>query len=182
MPYTPAYNAIFAKPLLNQCIAIIQRDQGNSGSGAIAVVNPSLAPIAEFHKGPGLRTAFPWLTLAVDRVTFDREAQTFTRRQQARVSLALDVGQFDQEKAQDNAQDYAHMLDVVMTTATTADWETALPISHETVPSGTTTPPAAGTVKEAFVESHSYGLVTAQAIEIPLLRVTLSLIFELEET
>src|SRR5713226_3759162 len=107
MPYTPAYSALFAKPLLNQLIAIIQRDQ----VAAIAIVNPSLSPINEFHKGPGLRTAFPWLTLAVDGVSFDREAQTFTRHQTARVSLALDVGQFDQELAQDNAQDYARVVD-----------------------------------------------------------------------
>ena len=62
MPYTPAYNATFAKPLVNQLIAIIQRDQAS----ALGIVNPSLSPIAEFHKGPGTRTAFPWLVVSVD--------------------------------------------------------------------------------------------------------------------
>jgi hypothetical protein len=179
MPYTPAYNATFAKPLLNQLIAIIQRDQ----AAAIAVVNSGLAPIKEFHKGPGQRTAFPWLTLAVDGTAFDREgAQTFTRLSRSRVSLALDVGQFDQELAQDNAQDYARVLDVVITTAAPSDWQTALPITHETVPSGTTQPPAASAVKDVFVESHSYGIVTLEAIQAPALRVTLGVLFELEET
>lgn len=182
MAYVPAYNALFAKPLLNQCIAIIQRDQGNSTSGAIAIVNPALPPISEFHKGPATRTAFPWLTLAVDGTAFDRESQTYTRASRSRVSLALDVGQFDQELAQDNAQDFSRLLDMIMTTASTKDWETPLPIVHETVPGGTTTPPAAGTVKEVFVEAHSYGLVTLQAIDVPALRVTLTVLFELEET
>jgi hypothetical protein len=178
VPYTPAYNALFAKPLLNQIIAIIQRDQAS----AIGIVNSVLNPINEFHKGPGLRTAFPWLTLAVDGVTFVREAQAFTRQQQTRVSLALDVGQFDQEMAQDNAQDYARVLDMVITTASTADWQTALPITHETMPGGTTSPNASGSVKEVFVESHHYGLVTQQGIDIPVLRVALAVLFELEET
>ncbi len=178
MPFTPAYNALFAKPLLNQCIAIIQRDQGS----AISLVNSSLAAIAEFHKGPGLRTAFPWLTLALDRLAFERETQTYTRHSQAHVALALDVGQFDQEFVQDNAQDYGRVLDMVMTSARSADWETALPITHVTVPGGTTTPGAAGTVKEVFIESHAYSLVTSQQIEAPVLRVTLEVLFELEET
>jgi hypothetical protein len=178
MPYTPAYNALFAKPLLNQLIAIIQRDQ----AAAMAIVNSSLAAISEFHKGPGLRTAFPWLTLAADGTAFDRAAETFTRRHSTRVSLALDVGQFDQEMAQDIAQDYARVLDTVITTAPLLDFTAPLAISHETVPSGTTTPPASGSVKDVFVESHTYGLVTSQQVEIPILRVTLGVLFELEET
>jgi hypothetical protein len=177
MAYTPTWSALFAKPLLNQCIAIIQRDQAS----AIAVVNSQLAPINEFHKGPGVRTAFPWLTLAADGIAFSEDVLG-TRQGRSRLSLGVDIGQFDQEMAQDNAQDYARVLDMVVTTATSADWETPLPITHETVPSGTTTPSAPGSVKEVFVESHSYGLVTLPQIEVPALRVTLALQFQLEET
>ncbi|HEV2178567.1 MAG TPA: hypothetical protein VGW33_15380 [Terriglobia bacterium] len=176
MAYTPAYNALFAKPLLNQLIAIIQRDQAS----AIGIVNPQLAPINEFHKGSGLRTAFPWLTLAADNITFTEDVLG-TRQSRSRVSLALDVGQFDQEMAEDNAQDYARVLDMVITTASAADWETPLPITNETVPGGVTMPSASGSVKEVFVESHSYGVVNLQQIEIPVLRVTLALQFHLEE-
>src|SRR5947209_6267366 len=122
MPYIPAYSALFAKPLLNQLIAIIQRDQ----AAAIAIVNGSLQTINEFHKGPGMRTAYPWLTLAVDGMSFDRAAHPQTRHEFARVSLALDVGQFDQEFAQDNAQDYARMLDVAITSAPSSDWTAPL--------------------------------------------------------
>jgi len=181
MAYTPAYNSLFAKPLLNQCIAIIQRDQ----AAAIAIVNSALAPINEFHKGPAARTAFPWLMLAGNAVHFDRASEMHTRHQTCAVSLMLEVGQFDQELAQDNAQDYARMLDVIVSTSARAnfsDWTTSLPITHETVPSGMTSPNAAGSVKDVFIESQTYDLTTRPEIEIPVLRVTLALLFELEET
>lgn len=177
MGYTPAWNALFAKPLLNQCIALIQRDQAS----AIAIVNPALGPINEFHKGPGLRTAFPWLVVSLDGLEFNEDALG-TRQSRPRVALVLDVGQFDQEMAQDNAQDYARVLDMVITTASESDWETPLPISQETVPSGTTSPNATGSLKEVFVASHRYSLVTLDEIQTPVLRATLNLDFVLEET
>jgi hypothetical protein len=181
--YTPAYNASFTKPLLNQLIAILQRDQAS----ALALVNPALGPITEFHKGPGARTALPWLVLAVDSTKFDEQALG-TRRWRAPISLALDVGQFDQEMAQDHAQDYARMLDMVLTTATLADFTTVLPIAHETVPpippalTGVTTPNAAGSVLGVFVASHTYGSVTLPELQVPVLRATLEVLFDLEET
>jgi hypothetical protein len=177
MSYTPAWNALFAKPLLNQCIAIIQRDQ----AAAIAIVNPALLPIGQFHKGPGLRTALPWLTLSLENLQFGEDVLG-TRQSRSRIALTLDVGQFDQEMAQDNAQDYAHVLDMVITTASESDWETPLPISQETVPSGMTSPNAPGSLKEVFVASHRYGLATLDEIQTPVLRVTLNLDFVLEET
>src|ERR1019366_9717775 len=65
MAWVQAHNAQFGKPLVNQLIAIIQRDQ----AAALTVVNAAramdgnqpLGPIAEFHKGPGVRTGWPWL-------------------------------------------------------------------------------------------------------------------------
>lgn len=175
---TPRYpNALFAKPLINQAIAILQRDQ----AAAIAIVNPALQPVSEFHKGPGYRTAFPWLILAVDGVTFDEARYPYTRSQDCRLSLVLDVGQFDQEMAQDNAQDYARIVDMVITSADYSDWTTSLAIIHETVPSGLTTTGSIGSVKEVFTVSHRYSLVTASEIPVPILRVTLNFKVVLEE-
>jgi hypothetical protein len=187
MAYTAAYSALFAKPLLNQLIALIQRDQ----AGAIAVVNSMLNPITEFHKGPGMRTAFPWLLLALEAVDFDEEVPSYPssgpRRWNARVSLSLDVGQFDQEMAQDNAQDYARVLDMIITSADLngtgpySSWLTALPITHETVPVGTTTPNAPGSFKGVFIESQRYSLATRNEIEAPVLTVTMMLTFRFHE-
>jgi hypothetical protein len=177
MTYTPAWNALFAKPLLNQLIAIIQRDQ----ESAIGIVNSALNPINEFHKGSGLRTAFPWLTVALEELTFV-ENDLGTRQSHSRIGLVLDTGQFDQEMAQDNAQDYAHVLDIVVTSASENDWWTPLPILQETVPSGITTPNVQGSVKEVNVAAHQYGLVTLEEIQTPVMRVTVTVEFELEET
>jgi hypothetical protein len=181
MPFTPAYNALFAKPLLNQVIAIIQRDQ----AAALAIVNPSLNPITEFHKGPGARTAFPWLLLSGNSTVFEPQASG-TRHSTVRVALALDIGQFDQEMAQDNAQDYARLLDVIITSAgpppSFADFTTPLAIVHETAPGGTTSPGALGSVQDVFVASHIYSVAALPEIQSPVLRVTLEVLFELEET
>ena len=178
MSYTPAWPCSqFAKPLLNQIIALIQRDQAS----AIAIVNPTLTPINEFHKGAGLHTALPWLTVSLDALSFTPDLLG-TRHSISRVALTLDTGQYDQEIVQDNAQDYARVLDMVMTTASESDWETALPISHETVPSGTTTPSASGSIKDVFVESHRYGIVAVDEVQTPVLRVTVNLEFTLEES
>lgn len=178
MAYQPAYpNSLFAKPLLNQLIAIFQRDQ----LAVLQIVNPSLSPIIEFHKGPGARTAFPWLTLAADSVVFDRQAGG-SRASEARVTLTLEVGQFDQEMAQDNAQDYARTLDILVTSASLSDFVTPLPIAHETVSAGITTPSAFGAVRDVFVEAHRYSVVTLPEIDVPVLRVTVTVLVDLEET
>ena len=178
MNYIPTWpNSQFAKPVLNQIIALIQRDQGS----AIAAVNPCLMPINEFHKGPGLHTALPWLTVGVDSLAFAADVLG-TRQSLSRIVVTLDVGQYDLEIAQDNALDYARVLDMVITTASETDWEMPLPISLETVPSGMTTPNVTGSIKEVFVESHRYGVVTLDEVQTPLMRVTLNLQFTLEET
>ncbi len=177
MGYSPAFpNALFGKPLLNQTIAIIQRDQ----AAAIAIVNQDLQPISEFHKGPGLRTAFPWLMVGLNSERFNPDA-TYLRDSIATIGLALDVATFDQEWAQERASDYARLLDMIVMSAGPQDWETSLPITLETVPSGMTTPNAAGSVKEVFVSSHSFSPVMAPQIETPVLRVTLSVVFHLSE-
>jgi hypothetical protein len=190
MSWTQAYQAQFAKPLVNQLIAIIQRDQ----TAALAVINAARAtdgnlpldPIAEFHKGPGVRSGWPWLFLELGPTNFSREGDKATRHHQVRINLALDTGQFDQEMVQEDAQDYARLLDMIITSAgpwpSLADWTTALPIQHETVPSGTTVPNAAGTVSDVFVETHVPAKVSVPGAEVPVMRIPLTVLFELEET
>jgi hypothetical protein len=190
MSWQEAYSAQFAKPLVNQLIAIIQRDQ----AAALTVINAAravdgnqpLSAITEFHKGPGPRTGWPWLSLEIGPTNFDRGDDKTTRHHEVRISLALDTGQYDQEMAQEDAQDYARLLDMIITSAgpwpSLSDWTTSLPIQHETVPSGTTVPNAAGTVDEVFVESHVPGKISVEGIDAPVIRITLTVLFELEET
>jgi hypothetical protein len=49
------------------------------------------------------------------------------------------------------------------------------------VPSGTTAPNASGTVNEVFVESHVPGKISVEGIDTPVMRITLTVLFELEE-
>lgn len=190
MSWTNAYAAKFAKPLVNQLLAIIQRDQNVAldviNAARDADGNPSLAPIAEFHKGPGTRTGWPWVTLEIGATNFERADERTTRHHQVRIDLALDAGQYDQEMAQEDAQDYARLLDMIITSAgpwpSLGDWTTALPIQHETVPSGATVPNAAGTVNDVFIESHLPAKVSLPNTDVPVMRVTLTVLFELEET
>jgi len=190
MSWTQAYNAQFAKPLVNQLIAIIQRDQ----TAALAVINTAravdgnqpLAAIAEFHKGPGVRTSWPWLSLEIGPTTFVRDDDKAARHHQVRISLTLETGQYDQELAQEDAQDYLRLLDMIITSAgpwpSLCDWTAPLPIQHESVPSGTTVPNTIGSVNDVFVESHVPGQAAVAGIEVPVMRVTLAVLFELEET
>ena len=189
MSWQQAYNAQFAKPLVNQLIAIIQRDQAAAlnviNAARITNGNQPLAPIGEFHKGPGSRTGWPWLYLGIGPTNFNRGDDKTTRHHEVRINLALDTGQYDQEMAQEDAQDYACLLDMIITSAgpwpTLGDWTTALPIQHGTVPSGTTVPNACGTVNDVFVESHVPDQITVPGIDAPVMRITLTVLFELEE-
>ena len=190
MSWQQAYHAQFAKPLVNQLIAIIQRDQ----AAALAVINSAraidgnqpLAPIVEFHKGPGPRTGWPWLYLEIGPTNFERGEDKSIRHYEVRINLALDAGQYDQEMAQEDAQDYARLLDLIISSAgpwpSLNDWTAFLPIQHETVPSGTTAPNAVGTVNDVFIESHVPAKVSVPDVDAPVMRVTLTVLFELEET
>jgi hypothetical protein len=190
MSWTQAYQAQFAKPLVNQLIAIIQRDQ----AAALTIINAAraadgkqaLSPFEEFHKGPGSRAGWPWLFLEIGPTNFNRDDDKATRHHEVRINLALDTGQFDLEMAQEDAQDYARLLDMIITSAgpwpSLGDWTTSLPIQHETVPSGATKPNASGTVNDVFVESHVPGKVSVPEVDAPVMRVTLTVLFELEET
>jgi len=190
MAWVQAYTAQFAKPLVNQLIAIIQRDQ----TAALAVINaaravdgnPPLTPITEFHKGPGPPRGWPWLSLEIGATNFERDDDRTTRHSTVRINLALDSGQYDQEMAQEDAQDYTRLLDMIITSAgpwpSLGDWTASLPIQQETVPNSMTAPNAVGTVNEVFVESHVPAKVNVPDVDVPVMRVTVTVMFELEET
>jgi len=181
LAWTSAYSALFAKPLLTQVVAIIQRDQ----AAAIAAVNASLSAIAEFHFGRGPRTALPWLAISADGPRFAKTDDKLYRKGVAVLTLDLDVAPIDQELAQANAQDYARVLDEIIVSAgpwpVLADWTTPLPIVHETAPSGTTTPNAAGSIEDVFVLSHRYTSAAVEGYSSPIVRATLQVEFTLLE-
>ena len=176
-----AIPALLAKPALNQAIAIIQKYQNT----AIAAVNPALPAIQEFHKGPKWRTAFPWMTFAYHETAFHESSQQ-TQSQSISMVMTLESSNFDTEYAQDQAIDYMRMLYHIITVLAGpspfyVDWESPLPIVQETVPSGVTVPWTQGTVKEVFVESGTQSLVLKEESEVPVIQVSLTVRFDLEE-
>jgi hypothetical protein len=190
MAWTQKYNALFVRPLIDQVIAIIQRDQA-SAIAAVAAPNgsgsssPPLQPITEFHKGPVVPVAPLWMYLSAGGIRFDRESWD-TRHYLATLQLALYVGQVDPDQGQQLIFDYGRMLDMVLTSAGPppgfGDWTSPLPIAWPPGASpATTTPPAAGSVKDVFVESHEYQPVRLGESEMPLWRVVLNVLFEMEE-
>jgi hypothetical protein len=176
MPFTPRWNATFAKPLLNQIIALIQRDQAE----ATAIINSALKPINEFHKARAARVAFPWLLVWVSDNTFNVESD-FTRQQDINASVAVEVGYIDQENAQDHAHDYLAVIDTILESASTADWETSLPIRLKGI-SYMTAPPTPGSVKRAQVVGHHVDTVVVEGYTNPAVRATVAIKFLLEET
>lgn len=178
--WTPRYNARFAVPILDQLIAVIQRDQQT----AIANVDSALEPITEFHKGPGPRLQFPSLILVLDSTKFVAEDWD-VRHSISSVTLHLDVGDFNEEQIVLAAQKYALVLDQIISTSAYrdfTDFTTALAYTDTFEQAGTTAPTPAGTVKELFIESHLYSAVMPPDRDVPLMRVTLTLQVEMEET
>lgn len=182
--------AILAKPSLNQAIAIMQKYQQQS----INSVNNTLPLVQEWHKGPKVRTAFPWVTVAYEGTAFT-EASEATREQHLQLVVALEAGNYDSELAQDQAIDYMRMLDFIFTVLSPSqgvpgppsspnfvDWETALPITHESVPAGITVPWKQGTVKQVFIEREEQSVVLREGMELPAIEVSLHLRLDLEET
>ena len=181
MPWTSAFSAQFAKPLLLQTVAIIQRDQ----AAAIADVSPSLTTINEFHFGRAPRTALPWLAISADGPLFERDDDLNYRKGDCVLTLDLDVGEIAQEEGQFLAHDYARVLDEIIVSAgpwpSLQDWTTPMAVEHVTAPNGVTVPNAAGTVKEVMVMGHKYTIVTPEGYPAPLIRSTLTVRFSLIE-
>jgi len=194
--YSFVFSSSYAAPLIDQLMAIIQRDQASAlgivNADRAAKGNQPLEPIKEFHKGPGARMAMPWLTFAAGPVAFDRDKSQQIRKGVVTISLVLDTGQFDQEMAQDNAHDYARMLDGLISTSweksqgtdSTLDWKEplpALPIAHETRPQGVTAPPHGLSVDALWITDHTPGTVTAEGYDKPVYRVVIPVLIEFSD-
>jgi len=186
----PSNYPALAKPGLNQIIAVIQKYQQT----VISAINADreaggeqpLQPIQEFHKGPKVRTAYPWLTVAYEGTAFTESSEQ-TTEQHLMFVVQLEAGDFDSEYAQDAAIDYMRALHAIFAKVagpppSFSDWESQLPIQHETVPSNVTAPWPVGTVKQIFVEREEQMLVRREGADKPAVEVSLTLRFDLEET
>jgi hypothetical protein len=158
---TPQYSAQFAKPLVNQLIAVWQRNK-KPAVGWVRAARPAgraLQPIAMFYKEAAPVQNWPALVLVAQQTTFDAASDEDLRTQTVRFFCALALTGTDPEWLAEDAMDYLRALDMVLTSASLSDFYSPLPINHVTVPGGTTTPldPAVSKVQDLFVLEHDLG-------------------------
>jgi hypothetical protein len=163
---TPRYQAKFAKPLVNQLLAILQRDQ----QAALDIVNATrpadraLKPLAAFHKEAAPIQNWPALVLVAQEVAFDAASDPDLRTQTLRFFCALAITGSDPEWLAEDAMDYLRALDIVLTSAPLADFYAPLPLSHRTVPGGQTTGLDSSTAKlqDLRITRHDLGALVGR--------------------
>ena len=162
----PRYQAGFAKPLVNQLIAILQRDQ----QAALDIVNATrpqdraLPPFKAFHKEVSPVQNWPALVLVAQEISFDAASDSDLRTQSLRFIAAMAISNTDPDWLVEDAMDYLRAVDTVLTSAPLADFYAPLAISHRTVPSGETAGLDATTAKiqDLRVVRHDLGAVVAR--------------------
>jgi hypothetical protein len=163
---TPRYQAKFAKPLVNQLIAILQRDQ----QAALDIVNAArpagraLKPFAAFYKEAGTVQNWPALVLVAQEVAFDSNSDADLRTQTLRFICAMAITGTDPEWLAEDALDYLRAVDTVLTSAPLGDFYSALAIDHRTVPDGQTTglDPSVSKVLDLRIIRHDLGMLVSR--------------------
>ena len=161
------YQAQFAKPLVNQLIAILQRDQ-QEALDAINAARPAgraLKPFAAFYKEAGTVQNWPALVLVPQETAFDADSDDALRTQSIRLIAAMAITGTDPEWLAEDALDYLRAVDRVLTSAPLGDFYLALTIDHRTVPGGQTTPldPSVSRPLDLRVTRHDLGVLVSRA-------------------
>jgi hypothetical protein len=162
----PRYQAQFAKPLVNQLIALLQRDQ----QAALNLVNAhrppgrELKPFAAFHKEVVTVQNWPALVLVAQENAFDANSDVDLRTQAVRFICALAITGADPEWLSEDAMDYLRAVDIVLTSAPLGDFYTPLSINHRTVPEGETAglDPDVSKILDLRVLRHDLGVLVGR--------------------
>jgi hypothetical protein len=155
------YQASFAKPIVDQLIAIFQRDQQT----ALDIVNSTrpagrpLGPFAAFLKEATPIQNWPALVLVAQQVDFDLVSDIDLRTETLSFYCAMALMGTDPEWLAEDAMGTLRVVDLVLASAPLEDFYTPLPISHTTVPDGTTTglDPAVSRVLDLRITRHNLG-------------------------
>jgi hypothetical protein len=157
---TPKYSAQFSKPLVNQLIAILQRDQ----QAALDIVNAgrpagrALLPFAAFFKEAAPIQNWPSLVLVAQQTQFDPNGDIGLRSETIQFFCALAISGADPEWLAEDAMDYLRAVDSVLVSAPLSDFYLALPIAQTTAPGGVTTGlPASSKIQDLRVTRHDLG-------------------------
>ena len=158
---TPKYNAQFAKPLVDQLIAIFQRDQ----QAALDIVNAArpagraLNPFNAFFKEAAPIQNWPALVLVAQSTSFDANSDIALRTQSLQFFCAMAITGADPEWLAEDAMDTLRAVDMVLTSIQFSDFYAPLAITHATVPGGMTAGlnPAISKVQDLRVTRHDLG-------------------------
>jgi len=160
------YQAGFSKPLVNQLIAVLQRDQ----QAALDIVNAGrppgreLKPFVAFHKEVGTVQNWPAVVLVAQEIAFDSASDADLRTQTLRFICALAITGTDPEWLAEDAMDYLRAVDMVLTSLPLTDFYTPLAIDHRTVPGGETAglDPAVSKIQDLRIIRHDLGALVAR--------------------
>lgn len=155
------YQATFARPLVDQLIAILQRDQ----QAALDIVNATrpagrpLGPFVAFLKEATPIQNWPALVMVPQQVNFDLASDIGLRTETLNFYCAMALMGTDPEWLAEDAMDTLRVVDMVLTSAPLSDFYTPLAISHTTVPSGTTQGlnPAVSKIQDLRIIRHNLG-------------------------
>ena len=163
---TPYYSAQFAKPLVNQLIAIFQRDQQDALNfvNALRPGSRALSPFATFHKEAAPIQNWPAMVLVAQEVNFDTASDLDLRSQSLRFFCALAITGTDPEWLAEDAMDYLHAVDLVLTSFPLSDFYVPLPIDHRTVPGGQTSGvnPSTSKILDLRITRHDLGALVSR--------------------
>jgi len=160
------YQAQFAKPLVDQLIAIFQRDQ----QAALDIVNAArpagrpLGAFAAFLKEAAPIQNWPALVLVAQQVTFDLASDLDVRSEALHFFCAAALVGTDPEWMAEDAMDTLRVVDIVLTSVPLSDFYTPLAISHTTVPGGLTPglDPAVSKILDLQIIRHDLGALVAR--------------------
>ena len=160
------YQSGFAKPLVNQLLAILERDQ----QAALDLVNagrPSgraLQPFKAFYKEAAPIQNWPALVLIAPETTFDLDSDPDLRTESVRFVCALAITGSDPEWLADDAMDYLRTVDIVLSSAPLADFYAPLAVSHRTLPGGETSGlnPTVSKILDLRITRHDLGTLVAR--------------------
>jgi hypothetical protein len=155
------YQAQFAKPLVNQLIAIFQRDQ----QAALDIVNAArpagrpLGAFSAFLKEAAPIQNWPALVLVAQQVTFDAENDADLRSESVQFFCAAALMGTDPEWLAEDAMDTLRALDLILTSVPLTDFYLPLAINHTTVPLGLTAglDPAIAKIQDLEIQRHDLG-------------------------
>ena len=161
------YQSGFTKPLVNQLIAILERDQ----QAALDIVNAdrwedrALLPFTAFYKNEATPIQnWPALVIIARETTFDLSSDPDLRTESVRFVCALAITGSDPEWLADDAMDYLRTVDIVLSSAPLADFYAPLTVVHGTIPGGETSglDPTVAKILDLRITRHDLGTLVAR--------------------